>query len=110
MAASTSSVMMGRTGAISKGLEAFLEWADPSLITSLDADPETAIHEPNQSSRRVKSGHYVLARPTPLPDPSLVIFSTHLARSLKLSDDDCRSPDFISFFSGNGTELLPLQS
>jgi len=82
-------------------LKQFGSRADHSWLRELVADPETAQHEPNQRSRQVRSGHYVLVKPTPLPDPSLVISSPAMAAELGLSEDACRSEAFARFFSGD---------
>ena len=106
MAAGSSLSGRGAAGLAGVGLESFLEWADQSWLRCLDGDPETEEHAPNKSSRRVKSGHFVLVKPTPLPDPLLIIHSTALADSLRLTEEACCSPAFLSFFSGHGSATL----
>jgi uncharacterized protein YdiU (UPF0061 family) len=74
---------------------------DLSMINSLNKDPESDKFYPNQSSRSVKSGHYVLVKPTPLRDPYLVAYSLPLAQTLQLDAKMCQSDAFLSVFSGN---------
>ena len=57
-------------------------------------------------SWQVKSGHYVLVKPTPLPKPKLVIYSQAMAQELGLSEDACTSSEFAGFFTGD-TEKIP---
>lgn len=66
-------------------LEEMASKCDHSWLKQLSPDPETAGHEPNRTSRQVRSGHYVLVQPTPLPRPALVMHSPHMAGSLGLS-------------------------
>jgi hypothetical protein len=35
----------------------------------LEPDPETDLYAPNKQAREVQSGHYVVVKPTRLPDP-----------------------------------------
>lgn len=47
--------------------------------------------------------HYTLVRPTvPAPEPALVIASTEVAAQLGITEDEIRSPGFLSLFSGGG--------
>ena len=72
-----------------------------SLIKSLNINPETHKYYPNQSSRQVKSGHYVSTESTPLRDPYLVTFSLPMATSIGLTSEICKSMPFILMFSGD---------
>lgn len=72
-----------------------------SWILLLNSDPETNKYIPNKTSREVKSGHYVKVIPTPLPNPYSVIFSSDMANRLGLSDNICKTNDFLLLFSGN---------
>mmetsp|Transcript_44560 Transcript_44560/g.72670 ORF Transcript_44560/g.72670 Transcript_44560/m.72670 type:complete len:628 (+) Transcript_44560:259-2142(+) len=87
-------------------LEQFGSRSDPSWTNQLQPDPETEKYAPNKSSRQVKSGHYVLVKPTPLPKPKLVIYSQAMAQELGLSEDACTSSEFAGFFTGD-TEKIP---
>jgi uncharacterized protein YdiU (UPF0061 family) len=73
---------------------------DLSLLNTLNPDPETNKYKPNKTSREVKSGHYVLVNPTPLPNPYLVIYSPDMAYTLGLDHATCESKDFLNLFSG----------
>jgi hypothetical protein len=75
--------------------------ADHSWIQSLEEDPEAVRHAPNKVSRQVKQGHFVRVRPTPLPGPKLVHYSSSMARVLGLSHDECTTEAFVRFFSGD---------
>jgi len=82
-------------------LKLFGSRADHSWLRDLVPDPETEAQQPNKTSRQVRSGHYVLVRPTPLPRTSPVIFSPAMAAELGLSEEACRSDAFTRFFSGD---------
>jgi len=83
--------------------------ADLSWIKNLTCDAESTHHQPNKRSRQVLNGHYVLVRPTPLPNPSLVHVSASLLNEIGLSESIAHSdPDFIHYFSG--TVPLPSNS
>eukprot|EP00928_Gymnodinium_smaydae_P008888 TRINITY_DN13276_c0_g1_i1.p1 TRINITY_DN13276_c0_g1~~TRINITY_DN13276_c0_g1_i1.p1 ORF type:complete len:623 (+),score=129.65 TRINITY_DN13276_c0_g1_i1:88-1869(+) len=75
--------------------------ADLSWMRQLRCDPESEKHAPNRKSRQVRSGHFVPVRPTPLTAPRLVTFSPAMAAELGLSEDECRSKEFLRFFSGD---------
>jgi hypothetical protein len=87
-----------------------LDWlaskVDNTFLQDLEADPEQESHAPNKRRREVKSGHYVLVKPTPLPEPSLVSYSKIMARSLGISDEECTSERFARFFSGD-IDVIP---
>lgn len=87
---------------MTNSLDQFSTCVDNSWVKNLTADPETDEHKPNKTSREVKSGHYVLVKPTPLPDPKLVHISRILAEELNLSSEECINDDrFVQLFSGN---------
>ena len=54
-----------------------------SWVEKLNPDPETEANAPNKTSRRVKSGHFVRVKPTPLKHPALII---HPKRYSRISD------------------------
>ncbi|QKF94872.1 UPF0061 protein [Fadolivirus algeromassiliense] len=72
-----------------------------SWTNFLNRDPENDKYQPNRSSREVKSGHYVNVKPTPLPDPYMVLYSPDVAFKLGLDDLTCKSNEFLNIFSGN---------
>ena len=79
--------------------------ADLSWVKRLTCDPQTDQHKPNKTSRQVLSGHYVLVRPTPLPNPTLIHVSMPLLQELGLDVNQVKSdPEFINFFTGNISE------
>ena len=82
-----------------------LDWlaskVNNTFLQDLEADPEQEQQAPNKRRREVRSGHYVLVKPTPLPEPSLVSYSKNMARSLGLCDEECTSERFARFFSGD---------
>lgn len=95
-------VSMSKIGKRSIGtLENLGQYADHSWLDSLKVDPEHASNAPNKTMRQVRSGHYVPVLPTALPNPKLVAFSPEMASELGLSDDECKSEKFSSFFSGD---------
>ena len=84
-----------------RGLDAFAAAADASWTRALNADPESKQHEPNKSSRRVKSGHYVPVVPTALQSPELKLHSRELCEELGLAEADVKDERFARFFSGD---------
>jgi len=82
-------------------LSLLAERADYSWMERLRADPEAAKHEPNRSSRQVRSGHYVPVKPLPLGAPRLVIHSPSMAASLGISEEEVQTDRFKAFFSGD---------
>lgn len=62
---------------------------------------------PNRTSREVKSGHYVLVEPMPLPDPYIVAYSPEMAGELGLSLEECQTDAFARLFSGDLPGGLP---
>lgn len=76
------------------------ESGNHSWLQQLTVDPECDKYQPNKRSRQVRSGHYVLVAPTPLPEPKLVIHSPEMAEALGISPEECQSKEFTNFFSG----------
>ena len=89
-----------------RGLDAFAAAADASWTRSLNADPESKQHEPNKSSRRVRSGHYVPVAPTALQSPELKLHSRELCEELGLSEADVKDERFARFFISTITGLI----
>ena len=76
--------------------------ADLSWVKRLTSDPQTAQFQPNKTSRQVRSGHYVLVRPTPLPSPTLIHVSSSLLHDMGLSEATAATdPEFLQFFTGD---------
>jgi serine/tyrosine/threonine adenylyltransferase len=56
----------------------------------------------NRTKRPVYNGHYVLVKPTGIPNPRLVLYSKDVAENLlKLTEEQSNSEDFVNFVSGN---------
>jgi len=65
---------------------------------SLDDDDDSN----NRSRRPVYNGHYVLVKPTGLPDPRLVLYSRDVAvNHLHLTGEQVESREFLDWVSGN---------
>jgi uncharacterized protein YdiU (UPF0061 family) len=56
---------------------------------------------PNTSSREVRSGHFVPVKPTPLPEPALVIRSAAMCRELGLDPDEPFSERMVRFLGAD---------
>eukprot|EP01104_Vermistella_antarctica_P001188 TRINITY_DN11245_c0_g1_i1.p1 TRINITY_DN11245_c0_g1~~TRINITY_DN11245_c0_g1_i1.p1 ORF type:complete len:506 (+),score=100.34 TRINITY_DN11245_c0_g1_i1:138-1655(+) len=75
--------------------------ADQTWVNRLPIDPDSAKHAPNKTMREVKKGLYVPVKPTPLPNPKLIISSADMMGELDL-DLSCQdTPDFRDFLSGH---------
>ena len=70
----------------------------------LAADLDTDKNYPNQTSRPVRSGHYVKVKSKPLRDPELIIFSEDMLSVLGIRRDATRDEAFARFFSGDVEE------
>ena len=82
----------------------FRSYYSPSLLESLEIDPESDEHFPNRVSRQVRSGHYVLVQPTPIPKPQLVATSPALFDELGIKPEDV-DDRFVAIFSGDGASV-----
>ena len=51
---------------------------DNSFVRELTPDPETEKNFPNNISRAVSTGHYVLSVTTPIPDPLMITYNKDL--------------------------------
>lgn len=79
---------------------------DNTLIRNLVKDPESDAKFPNDSARAVMSGHFVNVRPTPLPRPRLVHYSTDMLQRLGLSEEEAQTQEFARIFSAD-LDVLP---
>lgn len=96
----TQSSMAAAAGAgVAGGLELLGSRCDHSWMRQLTEDPERPEREPNKTSRQVRSGHYVLVKPTPLAEPFRIIHSKEMAAELGLEDEACASEEFVAMFS-----------
>jgi len=85
---------------------AMVKMRSNSFLRELREDPESKKNAPNQRMREVKSGHYVIVKPTPLPLPMYVLHSKELASDLGLTEEQVFSDDFVKFFSGD-VDVVP---
>ena len=76
-----------------------------SWVEKLNPDPETEANAPNKTSRRVKSGHFVRVKPTPLKHPALIIHSKKVLEDIGLCEGDESSDAFVRFFSGDSDAI-----
>jgi len=73
----------------------------PNILSSLEYDYEQDKYRPNQSSREVKSGHYVLVHPTPIMNPLLLHYSHNLIQKLHIPSSFFNESPILDFLSGN---------
>jgi uncharacterized protein YdiU (UPF0061 family) len=73
---------------------------DNRFVRELPGDPEK-----NNFCRQVEGAYYSFVKPAATVNPSLVAYSSSVASLFDLSDDSCKSEQFVRVFSGN--ELLP---
>lgn len=90
------------TMSLPPSLDAFQRAASPSWVTELEADPDAGSA---QIPRRVKSGHYVIVQPTPLPDPRLKMVSAEMLEELALDREAASCDAFARFFGADSTAL-----
>ncbi|CAE8648561.1 unnamed protein product, partial [Polarella glacialis] len=83
------------------GLDCLGLRVENSWTSQLTADPEQQRFAPNKRAREVTSGHYVLVRPSPLPDPYLAAYSPEVAALLELDEAACLGERFARLFSGD---------
>lgn len=81
------------------------QYNDNSYIDQLNIDPMNDDNYPNQISRSVGSGHYVLSIPIGLSDPVMVGFSTELMKELKINKKMMESDDMLNYLSANLSKL-----
>ena len=74
---------------------------DYSLMDTLNKDPEAKENGVDHQPRQVFSGHYVPVNPTPIKEPQYIAHSKNLFSELGFSDSLAKSPDFVSMFSGD---------
>ena len=104
---STTSTSMDQAGALA-GIQFDNSWiaqlspeSPANLKRSLEQVGLRGPEHDNRKKRPVFNGHYVLVKPTGLPDPQLILVSEDVAEQLKLSPQDVMSTDFTNFVSGN---------
>ncbi len=73
---------------------------DNAFTRSLPADPQS-----DSERRQLRKAIYSRVEPTPVAAPYLIHASSAVAQSIGLTDDDCKSAEFLQIFAGN--KLLP---
>jgi len=84
-----------------KTLNDLADLANYSLMDTLTCDPEATEDGIDYEPRQVFSGHYVPVKPTPIKEPLYVAHSKKFFQELGFADSLAQSPDFVSMFSGN---------
>ena len=69
---------------------------DNRFTETLPADPEL-----ENNRRQVEGACYSYVEPTPAGNPVLASFSREAAKLLDLTEEDCRSGEFLDVFAGN---------
>ena len=78
---------------------------DYSLVNTLNCDPQGKANGIDHFPRQVFSGHYVLVNPTPIEEPQYIAHSKTFFKELGFADTLAQSPDFISMFSGDTSNV-----
>ena len=76
-----------------------------SLLETLTADKEATDDGVDHLPRQVFSGHYVPVKPTPIENPEYIAHSKTFFSELGFDDSLATSPDFMSMFSGDISNL-----
>lgn len=84
-----------------KTLNDLAKLVDYSLMNTLNNDPQSTKDGVDHTSRQVFSGHYVPVKPTPIKEPQYIAHSKSLFNELGFDDSLAQSPDFVSMFSGD---------
>jgi len=86
-------------------LEELADFADYSLMDTLNGDPEANVHGVEHAPRQVFTGHYVPVKPTPIENPAYVAHSEQLFHELGFADSLAESADFMRVFSGDLSQV-----
>ena len=86
-------------------LDDLAKLVDYSLVNTLNCDPQGKANGIDHSPRQVFSGHYVLVNPTPIEEPQYIAHSKTFFKELGFADTLAQSPDFISMFSGDTSNV-----
>lgn len=86
---------------IIKTLDDLAKLSNYSLMDTLNSDPDATADGVDYYPRQVFSGHFVPVKPTPIANPEYVVHSKTLFNELGIDDSLALSPDFISMFSGD---------
>ncbi len=84
-----------------KTLSDLAQLADYSLMDGLKSDPDAKENGVDHAPRQVFSGHYVPVNPTPMQNPKYIAHSKIFFKELGFDDSLAKSPDFVSMFSGD---------
>lgn len=84
-----------------KTLSDIAKLSDYSLMNTLNSDPDTTTDGVDYFPRQVFSGHFVPVKPTPIVNPEYIAHSKEFFSELGFDDSLALSPDFISMFSGD---------
>lgn len=88
----------------SKSIETLNDLAklvDYSFMNTLNKDLQSTADGIDHNPRQVFSGHYVPVKPTPIKNPKYIAHSKNLFKELGFANSLAKSPDFVSMFSGD---------
>ncbi|KAB7887147.1 protein adenylyltransferase SelO [Poseidonibacter ostreae] len=88
----------------SKSIETLNDLAklvDYSFMNTLNKDLQSTADGIDHNPRQVFSGHYVPVKPTPIKNPKYIAHSKNLFKELGFANSLVKSPDFVSMFSGD---------
>lgn len=86
-------------------LEELTEFADYSLINTLNCDPDAQEDGQNHNPRQVYSGHFVPVEPTFIKEPKYIAHSKKFFEELGFNDELAKNEEFMNMFSGNTSNL-----
>ena len=86
-------------------LDDLAEFADYSLVDTLNCDPDGKTNGADHEARQVFTGHYVPVNPTAIKDPEYITHSKELFRELGFADEMAQSADFVRMFSGDTSHV-----
>ena len=86
-------------------LQDLAKMADYSLLDTLNSDPQATENGVDYQPREVFSGHYVPVNSTPIEEPLYIAHSKNFFSELGFSDSLAQSPDFLSMFSGDLSQV-----
>ena len=89
-----------------KTLEELAEFADYSLMYTLNCDPDAQKDGNNHHPREVFSGHYVPVIPTAIENPKYISHSKTFFKQLGFDDSLALNDDFMKMFSAD-TSTVP---
>jgi len=84
-----------------KTFQDFANLANYSLMNTLTPDPQSTEDGQDHSPRQVFSGHFVPVTPTKIDKPIYITHSKNFFAELGICDTLAQSPDFMSMFSGD---------